>query len=77
LTFESDQDSVKVNQQARYLGQRSFSSTDIGWTHRQTHTNTRTSTWTTKVMGKNEKSSYNIPKKTFFDLRCFNCGSAR
>jgi len=39
LTFEYDLDSVKMNQRANYLGQRSFSSKVIVRTHgRQTHT---------------------------------------
>jgi len=37
LTFELDLDSIKVNQQAKHLGQRPFSSKIITQTHRQTH----------------------------------------
>jgi len=39
LTFKLDLDSVKVNQHARNLGQRSFSETS-GHTHTRTHTHT-------------------------------------
>jgi len=38
LTFERDVDGVKMNHQAKYLGERSFSSKVIAGTHRHTHT---------------------------------------
>jgi len=34
LTFKRGLDNVKTNQRAKYLGQRSFSSNVIVWTHR-------------------------------------------
>jgi len=52
LTFEHDIDYVKMNQLAKYLGQRSFSLKVIARTHRHTHSWTNCSTWTTKVVGK-------------------------
>ena len=53
LTFELDPDMVKVNQHAKYLGQRSFSSKLLsGHTHTETH-RTDFFTWTTKVVCKN------------------------
>jgi len=53
LTFENYQDSVNMNQRAKYLGQRSFTSTVIILTDTETHTNIHThrtdcSIWTTK-----------------------------
>jgi len=39
LTFELDLDVAEMNQRAKHLGQRSFSSKVIVWT--QTHTHTR------------------------------------
>jgi len=36
LTYDLDLDSVKVNQHAKYLGQRSLSSNVIAQTHRHT-----------------------------------------
>jgi len=38
LTFESDLDSVKMNQQTKYLSQRSSSYKVIVCTHRHRHT---------------------------------------
>jgi len=51
LTFKLDLDRVKVNQHAKYLGQRSFNPEVIDRTHTYTHINpTEHSSWTTKVM---------------------------
>ena len=48
LIFELDLDIVKLNQRARYLGQRSFRSKVIVRTPTDTHL-TDCSIWTTKV----------------------------
>jgi len=37
LTFELDLDRVKLNQDIKYVGQRSLTSKSIVRTHRQTH----------------------------------------
>jgi len=37
LTFEYDPDNVRMNQQAKYLGKKSFSSNVITQTLRRTH----------------------------------------
>jgi len=38
LTFKFDL--VKMNERAEYIGQRSFTSTFVVWSHIQTHTHT-------------------------------------
>jgi len=38
LTLEHDKDNVKMNQQPKYLNQKSFSSTGIAQKHIHTHT---------------------------------------
>jgi len=49
LTFKLDLDGVKLDQRAKYLGERSYSSRVIFWTQRQAHAHeTSCSTWTTK-----------------------------
>jgi len=48
-TFEHDLDRVKLNQQAKYLGQMPFRSKVIVQTHRLAQRTDR-STWTTKVV---------------------------
>jgi len=50
MIFDLDLDMVMVNQHARYLGQRSITSTVTVRTH--THT-TNCSTWITKVVASN------------------------
>jgi len=52
LTFEPDLDSVKMNQQYKYLGQFSYSLKAIVRTHRHIQP-VNCPTWTTKVVGKN------------------------
>jgi len=41
LTFELDLDSVKMNQRAKFIGQKSFSSNVVVQTHGRTHTTDR------------------------------------
>jgi len=51
LTFKHDLDSVKMNQHAKHLGQRSLSVKVIIWIHTHTHTHpTNCSTWTIKLV---------------------------
>ena len=76
LTFDSDLDSAKMNQRAKYLGQTSFSSKIIAWTYRHTHPTNR-STWTTKVVGKNNEEPASTgsslrPRRPCFELLCTN-----
>jgi len=54
LTVKLDLDSVKVNHQAKYLRQRSFSSKVIVQTDRHTYTHETIAlpSWTIKVVGK-------------------------
>jgi len=56
MTFETDLDSVKVNQHARYLDQRSHSSKIIVRTHRHTHTQTHSDTVPIALLGSLEWS---------------------
>jgi len=52
--FKLDLDSVKVNQHAKYLGQRSFSYCPDTDTHTHTHTHrTDHSSWTIKLVDNN------------------------
>jgi len=57
MTYDLDLNSMKMNNQAKYLGQRSSSSKVIAWTHTNRHTDTpnrvECSTWTTEVVGSN------------------------
>jgi len=66
LTMEHNLDKVKLNQLAKYLGQRSFSSKVTARTHTDTHV-TDCSTWTTKAVG--EISRKFVPV-TFCDKVC-------
>ena len=58
LTFESDLSSVKMNQHAKYQGQRSFRSKVIIGTHVTNTHHTNYSTWTSKVIGNYPIKSY-------------------
>jgi len=51
--------SVKVNQQAKYLGQKSCNSKVIVSTHTHTHL-TNCSTWTNKVVGNDYSVQYQL-----------------
>jgi len=74
LTFEHDLDRVKMKQRGKYLGQRSFNSKVIVRIYRQTDGQADCSTWTTKVITK-DNSKQNITITTQLDqLRCINVG---
>ena len=65
-----------MNQHAKYLGQTSFSSKIIAWTYRHTHPTNR-STWTTKVVCKNNEEPASTgsslrPRRPCFELLCTN-----
>jgi len=64
LTIERGLESVKVNQHAKYLSQRSFCLKVIVRTDRYTHTADRLLYWTTQVAGNNAVISSVRPDTT-------------